>query len=110
MLLYVVVFSVAIAAGLMVLIFGLSLSGEGRAIRQRLTEIGIGVDETGGRRSRVIERQKLHVAGDCPWETRVVDRSQDTGAVRRRLLEAGYRDVQAVTIFQGLAGSSPHRG
>ena len=101
MLLYIVVFSVAVAAGLAVLIFGLSLAGEGRAVRRRLAEIGIGVDEIGGRRSRVVERQKLNALVTALGK-RVVDRAQDTSAIRRRLLEAGYRDVQAVTIFQGL--------
>ena len=101
MLLYIVVFSVALAAGLVVLLFGLSMSGEGRMVRRRLAEIGIGADGTGIRRSRVIEGQKLHSLVTTLGK-KVVDRAQDTSATRRRLLEAGYRDEQAVVIFQGL--------
>ena len=101
MLLYIVVFSVALAAGLLVLLFGLSLSGEGRLVRRRLAEIGIGADGVGVRRGRVVERQKLQSLITALGK-RVVDRAQDTSATRRRLLEAGYRDPQAVVIFQGL--------
>ena len=101
MLLYIVVFSVAVAAGLLVLLFGLSLSGEGRMVRRRLAEIGVGPESAGIRRGRVIERQKLQSVITALGK-RVVDRAQDTSATRRRLLEAGFRDPQAVVIFQGL--------
>lgn len=101
MLLYIVTFSVALAAGLLVLLFGLTLSGEGRAVRRRLAEIGVGVDGTPMRRGRVIERQRLESLVKALGK-QVVDRTQDTSATRRRLLEAGFRDPQGVTIFQGL--------
>ncbi|MDH3222470.1 MAG: type II secretion system F family protein [Gemmatimonadota bacterium] len=101
MLLYVVVASIALAAGLVVLLLGLGVSTEGRMVKRRLAEIGVGADGSAARRSRVIERHKVETLVKALGK-KVVDRTKDTSRVRRRLLEAGYRDPQAVTIFQGL--------
>ena len=47
MLIYVVVASVALTAGLVVLLLGVSLGTEGRAVQRRLAEIGVGADDVG---------------------------------------------------------------
>ena len=101
MLLYVVVASVALTAALVVLLLGVSVSAEGRTVRRRLSEIGIGGEAPSARRARVIQRQRFESLVKTLGK-QVVDRSSDTSVTRARLLSAGYRDPQAVLIFQGL--------
>lgn len=101
MLLYIVVASVALATGLVVVLLALSVSTDGRAVRRRLAEVGIGVDGTGVRRTRIVEGQQVRALVTALGK-RVVDRTKDITTVRRRLLAAGYRDPQSVVIMQGM--------
>lgn len=98
-MLWLVTLSVALATGL--LVFGLLavLPAHTRAVRTRMTELGLyGVasDDDARRRRQGRMEDVLRLMGE-----RFVRPQQDWGPIRTKLVHAGYRDPLALPVYVG---------
>jgi tight adherence protein C len=97
-MLYLIAFSVALSAGLLVFSLFAVLPGHNRAMRTRMIELGLyGRDDVSGREYRLSRFEELVRAAG----SRVVRSRRDWGPLRARLVHAGYRDASALPLFLG---------
>ena len=100
-MLYIVVGSVALTAGLVVLLLFGIMPARSQAIRARMSDMGLDVLLTGEdaerrQRQQAWTRDVLKYLGE--WMT---PQGQRWGHQRRRLIWAGYREESAVMLFVG---------
>lgn len=101
-MLYFVSASVAVTAGLLVLLVGAALPARSRSVRQRMMELGLDGSSSVADRARRERRKSrvkemLELLGD--WATRD---SPDSRATRRALVRAGYRQSSAPAVYLGI--------
>lgn len=103
MLLYLIAVSVALTTGLVVLVAVLALPNRTRAVRLRMTELGLDGtgDELAERRRREQNRGRLREVLELVGE-RITPDSWTSDTLRARLAHAGYRDPTAVVFFLGI--------
>ncbi len=101
-MLYVVAVSVAVSAGLMVIFFMGVAPAQSKAVRARMTDLGLDAKlthEAAARRSRERNwiRDILRYLGE--W---IRPHEEVWGHLRRRLVHAGFPEESAVPIFVGI--------
>ncbi|MBT8336930.1 MAG: type II secretion system F family protein [Gemmatimonadetes bacterium] len=97
-MLYLVAFSAALSAGLLVFGAFTALPAQNRATRTRLIELGLyGRDDVDHRRYRLNRFHELVRAAGARFQAR----KKDWGPLRARLVHAGYREATALPLFLG---------
>lgn len=97
-MLYLIAFSAALSAGLLVFSLLAVLPGHNRAVRSRMVELGLyGRDDVSSRHYRLSRFQELVRAAG----SRVARSRRDWGPLRARLIHAGYRDPSALPLYLG---------
>jgi tight adherence protein C len=109
-MIFLVVFLTSASVVLLVMGVGAAVTGQGRVVRQRLTEVRTGgrvSKEAEARRRRAERRDRLQgflesVGGRFTTE----GRSARMGALARQLAEAGFRRPNVVTLYMGVRALS----
>lgn len=101
-MLYFVSASVALTAGLLVLLVGSALPARSRSVRRRMMELGLDGSSSVANRARRERRENrvtelLELVGD--WATRDTPEAR---ATRRYLVQAGYRQSSAPAVYLGI--------
>ena len=100
-MLYLIAISVAMTVGLLVYLVALTTASASRPVKQRLVELGLDGSEGLARRRRQARRDQIQLFIEqigTQISTRVIDES----ASRRFLVQAGYRNSNAVAYYWGL--------
>ena len=109
-MIFLVVFLISASVVLLVMGVGTAVTGQGRVVRQRLTEVRTGGSvskEAEARRRRAERRDRLQqflesVGGRLTTE----GRSARMGVLARQLAEAGFRRPNVVTLYMGVRALS----
>jgi tight adherence protein C len=99
---YLIALCIAVSAGLLVYVIVGAMPARSRALRERMSEMGLdsmlGADAARRRSRESTKLQEVlnYVGGQ------VTQRDRDWTSIRRRLIMAGYRDAGALQLFLGI--------
>ena len=103
-MIYFVVILISLSVGLLVVGVGTAVTGQGRVVRARLTEVRTGgvSKEAEARRRRQSRRESLQEFLESVGGRLNQSENPRMGAVARQIAEAGYRHENAVAVYLGL--------
>ena len=103
-MIYFVVILISLSVGLLVMGVGTAVTGQGRVVRARLTEVRTGTvsKEAEARRRRQSRRASLQQFLEAVGGRLNEPKSARMGAIARQIAEAGYRYENAVAVYLGL--------
>ncbi len=107
-MIYLVVLLISLSVMLLIMGVGAAVTGQGRVVRQRLTEVRTGSmsKEVEARRRRSARRDSLQQFLEALGGRVANPQSTRYGPLARKLAEAGYRHPNVVLIYMGVRALS----